>query len=128
MVKINVKIDCGNAPKKEFIRDFEIAYAKKDRTGILQSLDPKIEWVMIGDKTLSGKDEVEKSLNEMFEISFTELSIENLMTHGKVGGANGTITLDNGAVLGFSDIFTFTSHAKDAKLKKISSYVVEIKK
>lgn len=128
MVKINVKTDCGNAPKKEFIRDFEIAYIKKDRTKILQSLDSNIEWNIVGNTKLIGREEVEKSLDKMLGDEFTEFTIENIITHGNVASANGTIHLKDGGTVEFCDVFKFTSHAKDAKLKKISSYVVLLKK
>ncbi len=126
MVKVNVQIDCGNAPKKEFIRDFEIALARRDSEAALERLDDAIHWELVGDRTIEGKAAAEKLLETMAEQEVEELTLENVLTHGKVGAANGTIRFSNGDVLGFCDVVTFTSSAKHARIKKLSSYIVAL--
>lgn len=128
MVKINVKDDCGNAPKMKFIRDFQIAYAKKDSETILNSLDEKATWDMVGHTIFDGKEAIRDALPEMLNGTVTELTMEHIMTHGKVGSANGVMTYKDGTVIAFCDVFEFTNHAKDAVLKKVTSYAVELKK
>lgn len=126
MVKIHVEPDCGNAPKKAFIRDFEIAFPKKSRKTILNSITDDIHWEMVGDKPLNGKAEVEKMIDTMLDGSYKALTIETIITHGDTGSANGTMVFEDGKRYGFSDVFHFSGHGKNAKLKKLQSYVVEL--
>lgn len=127
MVQIDVQADCGNAPKKEFIRDFEIAFAQNNKELVLDSMDEHIVWEMIGENIIVGKESMTEELEGMLDDTVATLTIENIMTHGDVGAANGTMLFRDGTEYGFCDIFTFTSHAKDAKIKKLQAYVVEIK-
>lgn len=127
MVNINVQVDCGNSPKAAALRDFNIAFAKCDRDFILESIADDIDWEMMGQMTISGRAQVEKELVGMLDGSMTELVIENVITHGDVGSVNGTFKLTDGKTYGFCDVYTFTSHAKDAKIKSLKSYVVDIK-
>lgn len=127
MVQINIKTDCGNAPKKEFIRDFQVAYAKQDAQAVLSSLEEKAIWDMVGHTVFEGKEAIREALPSMFSGTVLELTMDNIITHGKVGSANGVMKYEDGAVIAFCDVFEFTSHAKDAKLKKISSYAVDLK-
>src|SRR5687768_632095 len=65
MVKVNVQPDCGNAPKKLFIRDFMIAFANSDTPSILDCLADDAVWEMVGERTLNGKSEVEAAQGKM---------------------------------------------------------------
>src|SRR4051812_3535537 len=55
MVKVNVQPDCGNAPKKIFLRDFMIAFANNDVSFILDSLADDAVWDVVGETTVNGK-------------------------------------------------------------------------
>lgn len=54
-----------------------------------------------------------------------EVIIEHMLTHGKAGSANGIITSEDESVYGFCDVYIFTSHPKGAKIKEITSYIIE---
>lgn len=127
MAKITVQTDCGNAPKKAFIRDFEVAFPRKSREVILDSIADDIHWEMIGDQVIDGKAEVIKMIDTMLDGSYKELTIETIITHGDTGSANGMMVFEDGSTFGFSDVFKFSSNGKDAKIKKLQSYLVEIK-
>ena len=64
MVKITVGEDCGNAPKKELLRDFNIAFVKGDVDHLLQNITDDIQWTMVGDTLLEGKEQVTKMLEK----------------------------------------------------------------
>jgi len=53
-----------------------------------------------------------------------ELTIDNILSHGNRGAANGTMTF-KGLKVEFCDVCVFTSHASDAKIKKLISYVFD---
>jgi limonene-1,2-epoxide hydrolase len=128
MVKIHVQPDCGNAPKMGFIRDFEVAFAEQKLQVILDSIADDIYWEMVGNSVVQGKAEAKKMVETMLDGSIAELTIENIITHGDSGAVNGVMKFVDGTTFAFCDVFTFTSHAKDAKIKKLSAYLIEINK
>lgn len=57
MTKITVIPDCGNAPKKEFLKDFNIAFATGEADFIIQHVSDNIVWSIYGDKDIIGKED-----------------------------------------------------------------------
>jgi hypothetical protein len=125
MTKIVVGEDCGNAPKKLLLRDFNIVFAKHEKAHLLRNITDTIRWNLVGDKVVEGKEQFEKELERMKERKTTELVINNIITHGNSGAMDGTFTLDNGRSYAFCDVYRFSSAAKSAKIKEITSYVIE---
>jgi hypothetical protein len=128
MAKITVHPDCNNAPKKAFIRDLEVAFAEGKIDFLIESFDQDIRWEMVGDKVINGIESAAQEINTMVDGSIQELVIEDIITHGDSGAAYGTMTFNDGNCFAYCDIFTFTSHANDAKIKKMSSFVIPQKK
>lgn len=127
MVKVKVQPDCGNAPKKAFIRDFMIAFANHDMAFILSSLDDEAEWHVLGKEVLQGDDAVENALNYLLKSPVKEMTLETIITHGADGSVNGSMTLSDGDLFGFCHVFSFKSAGKQAKVKQIASYVIATK-
>ena len=125
MVKVNVQPDCGNAPKKLFIRDFMIALANSDSSSILAGVTDDASWELVGERTLKSKTEIETALDKMLASKVKEMTLMSIVTHGDEGSVNGTMTLTNSKHYGFCHVFTFNSHGKNAKIKQIMSYVIE---
>ena len=125
MTKITVNIDCGNAPKKEFIKQINIAFAKGDSAFLIDNVEDAFVWIMIGDKKIKGKENFATELEKMKDTKVSELTIDQILTHGKEGAANGAMKMQNGKQFAFSDFYEFSS-AKGAKLKSITAYVIEI--
>lgn len=117
--------DCGNAPKKELLRDFKIAFVKGDIEYLLQNTTDDIQWTMVGDQIFEGKEQVTKMLEQTRKTKTAELALYNIITHGNTGAVNGVSKLENGALVAFCDVYRFSSNAKNAKIKEISSYVIK---
>ena len=124
MTKIVCEEDCGNAPKRIQIRDLNIAFAKGESDAVLEELTDNVIWEYVGDRRLEGKEAVADALQKEERTPKAEMVIFTIMTHGNVGGANGTITLKNGKTYSFSHVYKFSSAAKNAKIKEILSYVI----
>jgi hypothetical protein len=125
MVKVNVQPDCGNAPKKLLLRDFTIAVANNDVPFILDSSADDIHWEVVGYQSIKGKTKIENLLKEILYAKLVEVTIANIITHGDAGSVNGTLKLIDGSIYGFCHVHTFTSHAKNARIKEITSYIIE---
>ena len=125
MTKIVSSPNCGNSPKMEFLKDFNIAFAKGNTEFIGESVTDDIVWNIIGDKKIVGKETFMQVLEKMKSEEVSELVLEQILSHGKQGATNGTIKMLNGKKYAFSDFYRFKG-AKGVKLKSITSYVMEL--
>ncbi len=125
MTKITVGADCGNAPKKEFLKEINSAFAKGNSNFLVDCVTDKIVWNIIGNKKIEGKDNFAKELEKRKSKKVSELVLERILTHGKEGAVAGIMKMENGKTYAFSDIYEF-SGAKGVKVKSITSYVIEI--
>ena len=64
-------------------------------------------------------------MEELWDRNLEAVTIDNIITHGNVASVNGTLTEVQGAIYGFCDVYAFTSFAKTAKIKTITSYLIE---
>ncbi len=126
MLKLNVQTDCGNAPRKELLRDFTAAFGRNDADFILSHLADDVQWEMVGVELIEGKADAEKSLENMLDESMTELTISNIITHGDTAAVNGTMEFVDGSTFGFCDVYVFDGHGADALIKEIHAYIVEV--
>ena len=53
------------------------------------------------------------------------LILDQILSHGKAGAANGVMKLQNGKQYAFSDFYVFQG-AKEIKVKSVTSYCIEI--
>lgn len=125
-MKIVVPEDCGNAPRKELIRDLNIAFGENNKEKILDFMAEDIEWVFVGKQIMNGKEEVKKFLETMGEDVAEELILDTIITHGDTAAADGIIKYAKMAVA-YCDVYKFTGHDKDSKIKELTSYAIELK-
>jgi hypothetical protein len=124
-MKIEIPVDCGNSPRKNFIKEFNLAFAKGDIDFILEHVDDEIVWEMVGETTLLGKDSISSFLREVTKEKTDSLKIQSIITHGRDASSNGTITSINGKTVAFCDVYKF-KNLKNNILKKIQSYGVQL--
>tara|TARA_R110002096_G_scaffold134785_4_gene286073 strand:+ start:420 stop:809 length:390 start_codon:yes stop_codon:yes gene_type:complete len=125
MLKITIPIDCGNSPKMEFLKQFNIAFAESNTSFLLESVVDDITWNILGDRLINGKTEFSAELDRMKSEAPTELIIEKIITHGKLGAVNGIMKMPNEKSYAFSDIYEFST-AKGSKIATITSYVIAV--
>lgn len=125
MENIKMDIDCDNSPKKKFLKQFNTAFANGNMAFLTEAVTDDIRWVMIGTKTIEGKDDFVAALERMKDDMVKEMIIDKIITHGKEGAANGVMKMENGKNYAFSDVYVFSS-AKGTAIKTITSYVIEV--
>lgn len=124
-VKITVPKDCGNAPKKIILRDFNVSLIIKDHAALLKNIADDITWNIIGDEIVEGKSDFIKKLDELYNDKITELLIHDIITHGYVASAHGKVIGINES-FHFCHVFKFAGTSKTAKIKNITSYIISI--
>jgi len=125
-MELNIQADCGNSPKKEFIKDLNISFAKNDVDFLLGSVTEDIHWTMVGDRVIQGRDQFAVELRKIAKSSARALRIDRVITHGKEGAACGVITMEDGTAYHFGDFYVF-KNTKGTKIRSITSYVIEAK-
>ncbi len=125
MTKIISSPNCGNSPKMEFLKQFNIAFVEGNVAFLTENVTDDIVWNMIGNKKLEGIKAFTEELEKMQPVKASELILNQILSHGKEGAANGVMTMENGKQYAFSDFYIFQS-AKGEKLKGITSYCIKL--
>lgn len=125
MTKITVHPDCGNAPKKQLLRDLNIAFARADVEGILEMFTDDISWRIIGEFEMRGVEQARQTLLQMKDAAVRELIIDSIIIQDREGAVSGTIIPENGKPVAFCDICQFQS-AAGSKIRSIKTYTIEL--
>lgn len=125
MTKIISSQNCGNSPKMTFLKEFNIAFVKGNLEFLIENVMDEIVWNIIGEKIIEGKVMFTEELEKMKSEKATELIIDQILSHGKVGASNGIMKMQNGKKYAFSDFYVF-KNTTSTNLKSITSYVIEI--
>ncbi len=113
--------DCGNSPKNTLLQDIAIAFAKRDAEFLLGRVTDDIRWEVVGGRVVEGREAFARALQTLGSV--TQLTIDHVMSHGRVGAVNGVAAHRDGA-REFCDVYEF-ANAKAERIKSIRSYVVE---
>lgn len=112
--------------KGKFLQKINEAFAKSDTAFIVDNVTNDITWNVMGDQSISGKEDFEKALQQMEQDEPMELTIKNIITHGKSAAVDGVMTIPGGdKQYAFCDVYTFSGF-KEPKIKEMTSYVVEV--
>lgn len=114
-VKIICAEDCGNAPKKQFLKAFNVAFVCNDVGFVLDNIIEEIQWNFIGSHVLQGRDQVFKLLENLMDKTPTEFVINAIITHGYSGSINGILKLENNVSYAFCNVYRFNSSLNKAK-------------
>ena len=103
-MKTVCKIDCGNSPKMEIIRDLNIAFGMGGVDFISKTVSENVFWNRVGYDPIHGMNELISSIKQLSKTKILILDIHNIFTHGKFGYAEGRMTLGDSTILGYSNI------------------------
>jgi len=126
MTKIVSTPNCGNSPKMEFLKQFNIAVTKGDLKFIDEKVTDEIEYHIIGKKKITGKINFIKEIENQFSKKIKELVIEQILSHGKEGASHGIMKMEDGKNHAFSNFYKF-NNAKGEKIKSITNFTIQLK-
>ncbi|WP_258104288.1 nuclear transport factor 2 family protein [Marinoscillum sp. MHG1-6] len=125
MTKLTCATDCGNSPKMQFIKDFNIAFAENDSGWIKSVVTDDIYWEMVGDKIIHGKSQFDNEIDTIADYRLKELHIEKILSHGRSAASSGIIVGMDDNRYKFCDVYEFQS-TKGKLIKSIQSFVIQI--
>ncbi|GHO93871.1 hypothetical protein KSF_039190 [Reticulibacter mediterranei] len=126
MVTITVHEDCGNAPKKLFLKNFLVAVTSLDRAFVARNTTDDIRWDLVGDQCISRKQDVLTALQRSRSDEVVELIINTIVTHGYNGAANGLLKFKDGKTVAFCDVYQFRASTNNAPIKAITTYAIAL--
>jgi len=109
--------DCGNSPKNQFVQDVSVAMECGE--AMPDAFSEDLTWEQPATQRLSGKNDVLEHLRSRPKP--TSITVQHAISHGKVGAANGEVTLANGHTRRFCHVFEFTN-TKANSISAIRSY------
>jgi hypothetical protein len=121
---VQVNEDCSYSPRKEFIRDLNVAFAEGDIDFIKKHADENIIWEFVGSWTIEGKAKFLEELENLKNSGVQKLYLDCIITYEDRASCNGIIFMENGNQYSFADVFRFTGDEGD-QLLRITSYMIE---
>lgn len=115
-----------------FVEKINEAFAKGDYEFLGAHATEDIVWTMVGDHEVRGRDSFVRFMQTMDESNVSTMSdmkVTSVITHGRHAACEGTMkmTSKDGTVkrYAFCDVYVMGGF-KDAKIKRITSYVIGI--
>jgi uncharacterized protein len=112
---------------KQTVQKYMEGFIRSDHGQILSCLTDDVEWLMPGGFHLSGKDSFDKEIENPAFVGSPEITITRLTEENDVVVAEGAVRAarrDGGFLNAvFCDVFVM----RDAKIRQLTSYLVEIK-
>lgn len=121
-------VDCGNAPRKVILRDWNIALAGGDVPLVADLLADNVVYEPIGAPPIEGKTAVEAHFVQQardLSSGADEFHIHNIITHGNTAALNASLVMNDGRRFDYCHVYLFNGFSKTAKLKRITEYRFE---
>lgn len=126
MVKINIYEDCGNAPKKLFLKDFIIAIVKNDNAFLTRNTTDDINWNIVGVQPIDKKQDVLNAFQRTRSDQVKEFTVNTIVTHGYNGVVEGLLKFKDGRTIAFCDVYLFRASTNNAPIKSITTYAIDL--
>lgn len=126
-MEIIVPNDCGNAPRKNFLKDYHIAMAKADLPFFEQHVADSICWEIVGARFVETKDNYLDAVQQYAFWNVGKMVIEAIITHGTDAAVYGTFTAADGGEFAFCDNYKFKGF-KGFEVKSIKSFLINLSK
>src|SRR5690606_31911685 len=126
-MEINIPNDCGNAPRKIFLKDFHVAHAEGDILFLEKHVTEAISWEIIGSKSIETKARYLAEAPHYPQWNVQKLTIDAIITHGNDAAVHGKITTADGNEFAFSDLYKFKGF-KGFNLQSIKTFLIKLSK
>ena len=124
MTEIVVPEDCGNAPRKAWLRDFNVAFIEGDIEKTLGFVAEDVTWELVGEGTIEGREGMRAWLQSTAGKQARRVEFEHFITHGRTAAINGSYEMESGSSFRFCDIYEFTNAKSDSPISNYTSYVI----
>ncbi|HEX5735447.1 MAG TPA: nuclear transport factor 2 family protein [Blastocatellia bacterium] len=110
---------------KGIIEKVNAAFAKNDTEGFLSFCTEDVEWTMVGDKTVKGKDAIRKWMASMNLTEPPKFTVDNLLADGDFVTTLGNMTMKDKdgrtAPYAYCDVY----HFRGDKIAELRAFVIK---
>ena len=124
MSNVYIQPDCGNSPRKLFLKDFTTAVAKGDIYYLNDKISETIEWEIIGQSKVASKEKYLSCIPEHRLWKAKELVVDTIITHGPDASVCGQIITKNNSKFAFCDIYRFKG-AAGVMINSIRTFLIQ---
>jgi ketosteroid isomerase-like protein len=114
-----------SAKNKEIVEKVNAAFAEGGVEGFLSFCADDVEWTIVGDKTVKGKDAIRQWMASMGGMEPPKFTVNNVIAEGDFVTASGDMTMKDKdgkvAPYAYCDIYRF----RDGKIVELRSFVVK---
>lgn len=89
MAKITISPDCGNAPRKLFLKTFHETIANGQPDDLRNSVSTSAEFSIAGEEKVVGNENIVKRIQHSPLWKVKELKVETIITHGPDASVSG---------------------------------------
>jgi len=125
MAKIQVPRDCGNAPRKLFLVDFNTALANGDPDFFQELIPEKINWDIVGQGAIADKTDFVKAMKNLALWNVKESIVETIITHGYEASVSGQVVAKDKSVYKFCHIYRFPK-TSGVTIRSLTTFVVKL--
>ena len=126
MTKIVFPEDCGNSPRVEQLREFNLAFIQGEVEWTLGFVEEDVIWELVGEGTIEGREGMRGWLESMGGKRARRVEFEHFITHGRVAAVNGSYEMESGSRFRFCDVYEFAGAKRGSLIRRYTSYVVRI--
>ncbi|CAN5402289.1 hypothetical protein BH23BAC2_BH23BAC2_07650 [soil metagenome] len=112
-----------------FLKRFNEAFVANDINYIVDCTTDDVNWTMVGEKTIHGKEGLAKIFNNPHGMSNLEINVKSIITNGREASVDGTMRMKDKEGkwkdYGFCDIYKFADN-ENLKIKELRSYIVDL--
>lgn len=117
--------------REKFLNELNNAFAACDIKFLMASVTDDIQWIIVGEKTISGKKDFEKSLKKMSKGGPMKITVREIINNSGKSVVEGVVefVVEPGKKrkYAFCDVYIF-SESNNKKVKELRTYVTQIKK
>ena len=112
---------------KQTVQKYIEGFTRSDHGQILSCLTDDVEWLIPGAFHLSGKDAFDQEIENPAFVGSPEIRITRMTEENDVVVAEGTVRCARRAGGFLNAVFCDVFVMRDAKIRRLTSYLVEIK-
>jgi|SRR5690554_735368 len=125
MAEIIIQPDCGNSPKKLFLKNLYIAYAEADSEFVTANVPEQVSWERIGRDQLTGNEKFIEAMRSYKLWNVRRLVVDAIITHGVDASVNGRVLCSDRSEYAFCDVYRFVSAGK-FDIRTITSFLIRL--
>jgi hypothetical protein len=125
MPKILKSTDCANSPKNLLVQTLVIAIETANVSAFSRCVADDVVWALPGRKSFDGKAASLAYLKSRAPDALKQIRVRRVISHGRAGAGEGTLTMESGLTHCYCHVVTFSS-VKGTRVSGIYSYYSDL--